>query len=312
MLLFFSIDLFTGVVHIPIKDIVFNSLNSKQKIILFDYRLPKILMVMLTGLGISIAGQIMQVLFNNPLAGPYVLGVSSGASLGASLIIITPSFLPFLSIELGAVLGALVVCVILYQSLKYFSNLNAVLILGVLISSICVAIISVLQFFGSETLIKRYLVWSMGSFSNTSKNDLFFLSFMIISIVGVILYNSRNLQALLLGRDYARSVGVDALRIEKLMMILVSLLVGVITAEVGPIAFIGIVIPYISRLLIGNSNYFVLLIVTGFLGVNLLLISDILTQRIIFNQILPINSITSIIGAPIVFVIFIKLSKRNF
>lgn len=312
MLLFFSIDLFTGVVHIPFKDIIFNSLNSKQKIILFDYRLPKILMVMLTGLGISIAGQIMQVLFNNPLAGPYVLGVSSGASLGASLIIITPSFLPFLSIELGAVLGALVVCVILYQSLKYFSNLNAVLILGVLISSICVAVISVLQFFGSETLIKRYLVWSMGSFSNTSKNDLFFLSFIIISIVGVILYNSRNLQALLLGRDYARSIGVDALRIEKLMMILVSLLVGVITAEVGPIAFIGIVIPYISRLLIGNSNYFVLLIVTGFLGVNLLLISDILTQRIIFNQILPINSITSIIGAPIVFVIFIKLSKRNF
>lgn len=312
MLLLFSIDLFTGIVDLPFKDILLNRLEDKYHVILYNYRLPKVFVVMLTGLGISIAGQVMQVLFNNPLAGPYVLGVSSGASLGASLMILAPSFLPFLSIELGAVFGALIVCLILYRSLKYFSNLNAVLILGVLISSICVAIISILQFFGSETLIKRYLVWSMGSFSNTTQNELIFLTIIILSIVTLVLFNSRNLQALLLGKEYARSVGVDALKIEKIMMILVSLLVGIITAEVGPIAFIGIVIPYISRILIGNSNYFLLLIVTGILGINLLLIGDILSHRVLFNQLLPINSITSLIGAPIVFVIFMKLSKRNF
>lgn len=312
MLILFCIDLFTGVVDISISDLWRKKkINENHYYILFQYRLPKILTVILAGLAISISGQVMQVLFNNPLAGPYVLGVSSGASLGASLMIITPVLFPFLSVKIGAVLGALIVCFILYSSLKYFVSLNSVLILGVLISSICLAIISILQFFGSDSLIKKYLVWSMGTFTNTSMTELFWLSLIVLFLLILILFNSKNLQALLLGKEYAFSVGVNALTLEKTMLIVVSILVGVITAQVGPIAFVGIIIPFVSRSIVGNSNFFMLIIVTGLLGVNLLLLSDILSQRIIFNQLLPINAITSIIGAPVIFIIFIKLSKKS-
>lgn len=315
-----------GSVHIPLKD-VFNSLiglktqqDSWQHIVL-NYRLPKAITAILVGSGLGISGLLMQTLFRNPLAGPFVLGISSGASLGVALVILGSSLFGGIlttiliskwSIVIAASSGSfLVLLAVLITSLKVRDTM-AILIIGLMFASITAAIVSVLSYFGSAQQLQQYIFWGFGSLGNLSWNELLIFSLIYGLGIMVTIASIKSLNTLLLGKNYAKSLGLNIKKSRLSIIISTSLLAGTITAFAGPIAFIGLAIPHLTRQIFNTSNHKILLPAVFLIGAIVLLICDSIAQIPNSDYTLPINAITSLIGAPVVIWLLVRKRKMMF
>jgi len=322
----FILNISLGSVYIPLNDI-FKSVTGNipeqetWQYIIQNYRLPKAFTAILVGSGLGVSGLLMQTLFRNPLAGPFVLGISSGASLGVALVILGSSiFGGFLaaflvtkwSIVIAASLGSfLVLLSVLVVSLKIRDTM-AILIIGLMFSSITAAIVSVLSYFGSAQQLQQYIFWGFGSLGNLSWNELGI--FFIIYCIGLLLsiLSLKSLNTLLLGENYAKSLGLNIKTSRLIIIISTSLLAGTITAFAGPIAFIGLAIPHMTRQIFNTSNHKILLPGVFLFGAIVMLICDNIAQVPNSDYTLPINAITSLIGAPVVVWLLVKKQKMIF
>ncbi|MEO7977441.1 iron ABC transporter permease [Flavobacterium sp.] len=319
---FTSISL--GSVTIPFKE-VYTSLTGGQatkstwEYIIINYRLPKAITAVLVGTGLSISGLLMQTLFRNPLAGPYVLGLSSGASLGVAFVILGAGFLPpFLQIialsSYGIVLAStfgstLVLLLVLVVSQKLRDTM-AILIVGLMFGSFTTAIVSVLTYFSTAEQLQKFTFWSLGNLGNLSWKSICVLAVCVCLGLALSATSIKPLNALLLGENYAKSMGMNYNKARLIIIFATSILAGSITAFAGPIAFIGLAVPHIAKLTFHTSNHAVLFWSTLFYGAIIMLFCDVVSQMPGFDITLPINAITSIIGAPVV--IWLLVRKRNF
>lgn len=322
MILFF-VNISLGSVSIPIKEIfktITGSLPSKEswETIILNFRLPKAITAILVGSGLSICGLLMQTLFRNPLAGPFVLGISSGASLGVALLILGSSiFGGFLlnasisnwSLPIAASLGAFLVLSAVIIAANKVRNTMSILIIGLMFGSLTSAVISVLAYFSEADQIQQYLFWSFGSLGNLSWNEIFV--FAIIYTAGILgtLSVIKPLNSFLLGENYAKSLGINIKKSRNIILLITSVLTGVITAFSGPIAFVGLAVPHISRMIFTTSNHKVLIPAVAIFGAIILLICDSIAQLPTSEFTLPINAITSLFGAPVVICLLVR--KKN-
>lgn len=324
LILSFLLNLSLGSVLIPIKEIVayiFSGETSKTSwtLILAQFRIPKALTAVLVGGSLGLAGLQMQTLFRNPLAGPYVLGISSGAGLGVALAIfigfnagsyidlsgIGRSWLLTVSGGLGA--GAVLFIVLL--AARRLHDSVSLLIVGLMFGAASGAIVSILQFFSQAENIQAYVFWSFGSLGSLSWEELWvFIPILCMAMLGSVLI-SKPLNALLLGESYARSLGVNIARSRILIILHTTVLAGTVTAFCGPIGFFGIAMPHIARMLFNTTNHLILSPVIILTGGILMLLFDTIAQLPGMEATLPINAITALFGAP--FVIFLILRKRS-
>jgi iron complex transport system permease protein len=323
-LIFFGLDLFLGSVHIPfhkIVSILFGHAPEKEswQIIIFQSRLPRAFSAVLCGSALSVCGLQMQTLFRNPLAGPYILGISSGAGLGVAIFIMGISFLGISAtginiptnegIIVASILGSLGVLAILLSVIKRLKDIMTVLILGIMIGSVITAIIGIIQYFSHDAQLKSFIMWTMGNLNAVTNDQLMLLTPIVFIGVTLSFIASKNLNAYLLGEAYAKSLGVNIKRSRIVIILITSVLTGSITAFCGPIGFIGIVVPHLARMLSNSSDHRILTPLTVLLGINILLISDIISQLPGLDQNLPLNSITSLIGIPFIIWIILKNKK---
>jgi iron complex transport system permease protein len=323
LVVLFFMNISLGSVSIPTKEIanfLIGNATSKESwdIILFNFRIPKAITAILVGSGLSISGLLMQTLFRNPLAGPFVLGISSGASLGVALLILGSSVFGsfFLtntiaswSLPVAASLGAFLVLSAVIIAANKVRNTMSILIIGLMFGSLTSAVISVLAYFSEATKIQQYLFWSFGSLGNLSWNEI--SVFLIIYIVGLMatLTIIKPLNSFLLGENYAKSLGINIKKSRIIILLITSILTGVITAFSGPIAFVGLAVPHIARMFFTTSNHKVLIPATAIIGAIILLICDAIAQLPTSEFTLPINAITSLFGAPVVIWLLVRKKK---
>lgn len=312
-----------GSVSIPfneIIDILFggNSSKSSWELIILHFRLPKAITAILVGSGLAISGLLMQTLFRNPLAGPFVLGISSGASLGVALLILgsgifggvlaTIAFSNW-GLAIASSLGAALVLMAVLVTANKVRNTMSILIIGLMFGTVTSAIISVLTFFSDAEKIQQFIFWSFGSLGNLSWNEV--LVFFIIYLLGILglLKVIKPLNTFLLGENYSKSLGIDIKKSRIIILLITSLLTGVITAFAGPIAFIGLAVPHITKLVFKTSNHKTLLPAVAILGAIVLLVCDLIAQLPTSEFTLPINAVTSLFGAPVVIWLLIRKKK---
>ncbi|MBW1298091.1 FecCD family ABC transporter permease [Aquimarina litoralis] len=326
LLLCFVTNISLGSVLIPwmdtLKSLV-GGIPGKEswKHIIIDYRLPKAITAVIVGSGLGVSGLLMQTLFRNPLAGPFVLGISSGASLGVALLILGSALIGgttalFLVSNWGLVIAAslgsvLVLLLVMIVSVKVKDTM-AILIIGLMFGSITAAIVSVLSYFAPAEQLQRYIFWGFGSLGNLSWMDV--LIFTIIVIAGMILavFSIKPLNTLLLGENYARSLGLNIKKSRFLIILATGLLAGSITAFAGPIAFIGLAVPHLTRQLFHTSDHKTLIPAVMLIGSMIMLICDTISQLPGTEYTLPINAITSLIGAPVVIWLLVRKRKMLF
>ena len=314
-------DLSLGSVTIPFKDI-FKSLSgshaSKQTwdYIIINYRLPKAITAILVGMGLSTCGLLMQTLFRNPLAGPYVLGLSSGSSLGVAFVILGAGFMPGLSflmssygIIIASFLGSFMVLLAVLFVSQRLRDTMAILIVGLMFGSFTSAFVGVLTYFSTAEQLQKFTFWSLGNLGNLSWASILILSICVGFGLLLSCLNIKALNALLLGENYAKSLGINYKKSRFLIIVATSILAGSITAFAGPIAFVGLAVPHMAKLVFHTSNHLILFWATLLSGAIIMLLCDILSQVPGTELTLPINAITSIIGAPIV--IWLLIRKRN-
>jgi len=310
-------DLIFGSVHIPLRD-VFSTLggNNPDTVtsqILLNLRLPKAITAILTGASLSVAGLMMQTLFRNPLADPYILGVSSGASLGVALTIMTTSLLPIAFANdgwmmiLSATIGASFVLLLVIAISFKVRNAVSLLIIGIMFGMIAGSLVNVLQNFSNPDSIKLFVMWTFGSLSAVSWEYMQVLLPIVMVGMGMAFFLQKSLDGLLLGENYARSLGISVTRTRILIVVATGLLAGGITAFVGPVAFVGIAIPHIARGVFRTANHKILLPASSLCGASLLLACDLVSQVPTHN--LPINTVSALFGAPIIIWVILKKNR---
>jgi len=313
-IILFIADLVFGSIHIPVKEVfaVFTGDNADtlNREILMNLRLPKAITAIIAGASLSVAGLLMQTLFRNPLADPYILGVSSGASLGVALITMASAVLPaFLlasgwSMVLAAVLGAAFLLLMVMIVSFRIQNAVSLLIVGIMFGTVAGSVVSILQNFSNPDAVKLFVMWTFGSLSSVTWT--YMQALVPVFAVGIFIafYLQKNLDALLLGENYAQGLGVSIIRSRFLIVLATGLLAGGITAFTGPIAFVGVAVPHIARGIFRTSAHKILLPATILTGASLLLICDIVSQIPAYT--LPINTISSLFGAPVIIWIILK------
>ncbi len=300
-------------------DLLFSSgQQSTEWLTIHIFRLPRALTAIFVGIALSVSGLQMQTVFRNPLAGPYVLGISSGASLGVALVVlgfsgyfagnvffISGNWLLVAAAWLGS---GMVLLLILLVSFRV-RDIMTLLILGIMLASGISAIISILQYFSGESALKAFVIWTMGSVSNVSREQIPVILGGIIPglILALLVVKSSN--AIQLGESHARTLGINIIRYRTLVFISTSLLTGTVTAFCGPIGFIGIAVPHICRMIFQTSRQGILLLSSIFAGASLMLISDIISQLPGSESILPVNAVTSLLGIPVVVWIIFRKQK---
>lgn len=310
----FLADLAWGSIHISLREIVAvftgNATDSINSEILLNFRLPKAITALLAGASLSVAGLMMQTLFRNPLADPFILGVSSGASLGVALLTMASASLPLILVSSGwamilaAVTGAALVLLLVVGVSFRIQNAVSLLIVGIMFGTIAGSIVSVLQNFSNPDAIKLFVMWTFGSLSAVTWT--YMQALLPISLIGLgmAFFMQKRLDGLLLGENYARGLGISIIQTRFLIVIATGLLAGGITAFTGPIAFVGVAIPHIARGIFRTSTHKTLLPATVLCGASLLLVCDIISQIPAYT--LPINTISSLFGAPIILWIILK------
>lgn len=319
----FCLDIMLGSVAIPFKEVfrIVTTGESENRAWLFiieKIRLPKSITAILAGCGLSVSGLQMQTLFRNPLAGPSELGITAGAGLGVAAVMlagggsasmyaisqlgITGSWLIIGMASLGS---AGVLGLILLIAGRIRDNV-ILLIVGVMIGTITLSIISIWQYFSQPEQLQEYIMWTFGSLGGVTGYHLYVLSGVVVAGLLLAFASSKSLNALLLGENYARSMGLTVGRTRLLIMLSTSLLTGSVTAFCGPIGFVGIAIPHITRSLLGTSNHRVLIPAACLTGTVLLLLCDVIAQLPGTQTVIPINVVTSLLGAPVVIWIIIR------
>jgi len=313
-----------GSVKIPLSEFVHTFFNNNHDstwyLTIFEFRLPKAIVATLTGAALAISGLQMQTLFRNPLAGPYILGISSGASLGVAIVVMGFSGLATFGIHLiigqwtialSAWIGAAALLFLIMVLSVRVRDIMTILIFGIMFGSAASALVNILQYFGNDATVKAFVIWTMGSLGGVTNNQMqVFIPGILIGLL-IALFLPKNLNALLLGEDYARTMGLNVMRTRIWVFISTSLLAGTVTAFCGPIGFIGIAVPHLCRMIFRTSNHHILLPGSVLLGANVLLISDIISQLPGSSHILPINSITALLGIPVVIWIVIRNQKLS-
>lgn len=311
----FVVDIAVGSVAIPLSDVADALLgkgSDEIRSIVLDIRLVRAIVALLAGAALAISGLEMQVLFRNPLAGPYVLGVSAGASLGVALFLLGA---PLLGIAISPALqsigtagaawiGSAVVLVLVVTLSRRIKDIMVMLILGIMLSSGVGAVVEILQYFSSEASLKSYVVWTMGSLGDVTATQLAVLAPVILVGLTMAVATIKPMNMLLAGERYAASMGLNISRTRFLTLTSTTLLAGTITAFCGPIGFVGIAVPHIARMLFRSADHRILLPGTILAGVVMLLTGDIVAK--LFT--LPINTITALTGIPIV--VYIVTRKR--
>ncbi|MBC7523435.1 MAG: iron ABC transporter permease [Flavobacterium sp.] len=325
LLLFsFVLSISLGQVSIPFKEVVKSLVGvniSKETwyYIILHFRLPKAITAILVGVGLSVSGLLMQTLFRNPLAGPYVLGLSSGSSLGVAFVIlgagVLPSVLsPFLispyGIILASCLGSFAVLLLVLLVSNKLKDTMTILIVGLMFSSFTSAIVSILTYFSTASELQKFTFWSMGSLGNLTWLNISILTVCVCIGLILSLFSIKSLDALLLGENYAKSLGLNLKQSRKIIVFATSILAGSITAFAGPIAFVGLAVPHLSKLMFQTSNHKILFWSTILIGAIIMLFCDMISQMPGFDFTLPINAITSIFGAPIV--IWLIVRRKSF
>ncbi|MCF8226178.1 MAG: iron ABC transporter permease [Bacteroidales bacterium] len=319
LIAFGILDISIGTVQIPFRDLVpglpgDSEINPQHRLILTGFRIPRLITALLAGAALSVSGLQMQTIFRNPLAGPYVLGISSGASLGAAIALlgtgaIASGMLARWGIVTAAWIGAATVMLLLLLVTLRIRSIMTILILGIMFSSSLSAIISIMQYFGNAVALKSFVIWSMGSLGDVSGKDLSLLVFTVIPGLILALFSVKGLNAMMMGEEYAGTLGVNILFVRILVFVSTSILAGSVTAFCGPIGFIGIAVPHITRLFIGRSEMRYLLPSTIVMGMVIMVISDMVSQLPGSDRILPVNAITSLIGIPVVIWVVIRRRK---
>jgi len=323
---FFLLDILLGSVKIPFSEVIsiifsHESENTAWLFIIEKIRLPKAITAVLVGCGLSVSGLQMQTLFRNPLAGPSELGITAGAGLGVAAVMLTGGSSTsiyairqlglsgsWLIIAMASLGSALVLSLILLIAGRIRDNV-ILLIVGVMIGTITLSVVSIWQYFSQPEQLQEYIMWTFGSLGGVVQDHLYVLSGVVIFGLILAFISSKALNALLLGENYARSMGLTVGRTRFMIMAGTSLLTGSITAFCGPIGFIGIAIPHITRSLLGTSNHRILIPATCLVGTVLMLVCDIIAQMPGTQTVLPINVVTSLLGAPVV--IWIIISRNN-
>lgn len=308
VIILFLTDLMIGAVNIPLADVLAaltggDCTQATAKIIL-DIRLLKALVALLAGIALSVSGMQMQTLFRNPLAGPYVLGVSSGASLGVALVVLA-GIGSSISIAGSAWIGAASVLIVIAAIGHRIKDIMVILILGMMFSSGIGAIVQILQYIAKEESLKMFIVWTMGTLGDVTTQQLAIMFPSIVLGLLLAILTVKPLNLLLFGEEYAITMGLNIKRSRALLFLSTTLLAGTVTAFCGPIGFIGLAIPHVARMLFQNSDHRILLPGTALLGALILLFCDIISKILI----LPINAITALLGIPIV--IWVVLCNKN-
>ena len=322
LIILFALDIRTGSVPMNFREILgkifIDNDGTTEWFTLHEFRIPRILTAIIAGVSLSVSGLQMQTIFRNPLAGPYVLGISSGAGLGVAIAVLGFSGLFQYSVFssgnntiliVSAWIGAASIMFLILAVSYRIKNIMTILVLGIMLGSGISAIINILQYFSKESALKAFVIWTMGSLSGVSPSQIKYLLIGFIPgiLLAILLIKPSN--AILLGEDYARSLGVRIKTYRTLVFISTSLLTGTVTAFCGPIGFIGIAVPHISRMITGTTRNGILLLYTILLGSVIMLFSDIISQLPGSDLILPVNAVTSLIGIPVV--IWILTSRKN-
>jgi iron complex transport system permease protein len=328
LLLAFLLDLSIGSVKIPLGEIfkVFLSPSAADPTWLFiikGIRLPKACTAVLAGCGLSVGGLQMQTLFRNPLADPAILGITAGASLGVAAVMLAGGSMATLYAikELGvsgswliisaACLGSGVIMLLVLALSRRLRDNVMMLIVGIMLGSITLALISIWQYLSDPEAVKDYLLWTFGSLGGVTGEQLSILTAVVFIGLIVALLSSKMLDALLLGENYARSMGLSARRARIIIICSTSLLAGSITAFCGPIGFVGIAVPHIARSLFNTASHRILIPACWLIGAILLLLCDVIAQLPGSQTVFPINIITSLVGAPLVITLLLRQKSIN-
>ena len=293
---------------------VYLSHFSSNDFIFWNIRFPKTITAIIAGSTLAVSGLILQIIFRNPLAGPYVLGISSGASLMVAITILAGNSVQLLSdffigksfLVASAIAGSFFVTLIILAISKKINSNVVLLLIGLMLAQICSAIQSALEYFSDANSLKSFVIWGMGSLSNTTQKDLFIYFPLAFTSLLSLLFFVKPLNALLLGQHYAQNLGIHFNRSRFYLILVSSVLTGLTTAFCGPIAFVGIAVPILSRMIFKSSKQQLHLFASILIGSSILLLADGLSHNLITNIALPINMITTFIGAPLVIYLMFK------
>lgn len=326
ILLLFALNLLSGSVQIPLTDVVgilftpntSSEINPTWSYIILETRLPQALTALLCGGALAVTGLMLQTAFRNPLAGPDVFGINSGAGLGVAIVMLwlggsvtTEMFSVsgFVAVLLAAFIGAMLVTGLIFFFSTLVRNNVMLLIIGIMVGYVSSSAIELLNFFSTEEGVKSYAVWGMGDFGGVSMQTMpVFASITVFGLLLAILL-IKPLNALLLGEEYAESLGINTRRTRNLLLIITGILTAITTAFCGPISFIGLATPHIARLILGTQNHTRLLPATILCGSAIALLCNILCNLPGDGGIIPLNAVTPLIGAPVIIYVLVK-SKR--
>ena len=326
--LLFVINLAIGSIDIPMKDVVTILLGNDEtseiwQNIILKSRVPQALTATMAGAGLAISGLQMQTVFHNPLAGPSVLGVSSGASLGVAFVVLLSGaignvalsrlgYLGDTALSIAAIIGSLsVMGLIVWISQRVKGNVT-LLIIGVMIGYLASAIIGILKFFSPEEDVKAFVVWGLGSFSRVSGDQMVLFVVIMAILIPISMLLIKTLNLMLLGDEYAKNLGLNINRARTLIILSAGILIAIVTAYCGPIMFIGLAVPHLCRAIFHSSNHRILMPGTMLMGAALALVCNLLARMPGFEGVLPVNSVTALIGAPVIAVVLFRRRNREF
>ncbi len=317
VLVLFAADLATGPVSISLRDVMAaltgGECDANVRRIVLDIRLTKAVMSLLAGAALSVSGLQMQTMFRNPLAGPYVLGVSAGASFGVALFLLGAPLMGLASHPamqtLGtagaAWIGAAAVLLLIMALGRRIKDIMVILILGMMLSSAVSAAVEIMQYLSNETALKTFVIWTMGSLGNVTTEELAMVIPAITLGMALSISAIKPMNMLLLGESYARTMGLNVVRTRRTVFLSTTLLAGTVTAFCGPIGFVGLAVPHLARMAFSSADHRTLLPASVLVGMVMLLLCDIIAKSLT----LPINTITALMGIPVV--VYIVIGNRN-
>ena len=324
IVILFAINLVVGAVDIPVKEVVNILTGGKSdrpswEYIVLQSRLPQGITAMLCGASLAVSGLMLQTAFRNPLADPGIFGINSGASLGVALVMLLLggsitagafSLTGFLATLAAAFVGAMLVMALILVFATMVRNSVMLLIIGIMIGYIATSAISLLNFFATEEGVQSYMVWGLGNFGGVSMEQM--PAFVIICLGGIAaaLLLIKPLNALLLGERYAENLGINTQRVRNWLLVVTGILTAITTAFCGPIAFIGLAVPHIARMLLGTENHRSLMPATLLTGAAIALICNIICVLPGNRGIIPLNAVTPVIGAPVIIYVILKQRER--
>lgn len=325
ILVFFTLNLLVGSVQIPFHDVVSilvgqadQDIKPSWQFIVLQSRLPQALTATLSGGALAVSGLMLQTAFRNPLAGPSIFGINSGAGLGVALVMLwlggsisagSVSATGFVAVLLAAFMGAMGVMAVIFLFSTVVKGNVMLLIIGIMIGYVANSVITLLNFFATDEGVRSYMVWGMGSFGGVSNKMLPSFAVVTLLALGASLLLIKPLNALMLGERYAENLGVNMIRTRNWLLVITGILTAIVTAFCGPIAFIGLAVPHITRLVLHTDNHRVLLPATILMGAVVALLCNVLCYLPGEDGVIPLNAVTPLIGAPVIIYIILKGRK---